>query len=362
LTVVETNTDEPPPKYPLPKPRTAFSAFVDHPQELIAFLEACIQEDDWKEEDEADLYTTLFEMYVQTANTKKDEEKTLWENKAKALIESKKVPIGTSNVLLLSHLSNFRDGTILVREKQGLRFDIFRSYTTAKDTAGAIKALHKYGPEEPELYPAALAYFTSSPEILAEAGPELDIVLKKIDGDGLMAPLQVIQTLSANGVATMGMVKAYLSRTLERERKEIANNHQLIETYRADTATKLDDITRLSTKPETFNATRCSACPNTLDLPTVHFLCKHSFHQDCLNRPAGSSSLSIIDGARDEDGVVLECPICAPGNATVLAIRKAQVESAGMHGLFVDELGRSNDRFGTVSEWFGRGVMSSGTQ
>ena len=91
LTVVETNTDEPPPKYPLPKPRTAFSAFVDHPQELIAFLEACIQKDDWKEEDEADLYTTLFEMYVQTANTKKDEEKSLWENKAKALIESKKV-------------------------------------------------------------------------------------------------------------------------------------------------------------------------------------------------------------------------------------------------------------------------------
>jgi vacuolar protein sorting-associated protein 11 len=91
MTVVETNTDEPPAKYELPKPRTAFSAFVDHPQELITFLEACIKKDDWKEEDEADLYTTLFEMYVQTANTKKDEERTTWENKAKALIESKKV-------------------------------------------------------------------------------------------------------------------------------------------------------------------------------------------------------------------------------------------------------------------------------
>jgi hypothetical protein len=129
----------------------------------------------------------------------------------------------TSNVLLLSHLENFREGTILVREKQGLRFDIFRSYTTAKDTAGAIKALHKYGSEEPQLYPAALAYFTSSPEILQEAGDELDAVLKKIDDDGLMAPLQVIQTLSANGVATMGMIKKYLSDTLERERQEIAN-------------------------------------------------------------------------------------------------------------------------------------------
>ena len=126
-------------------------------------------------------------------------------------------------MLLLSHLSNFRDGTVLVREQQGLRFDIFRSYTTANDTKGAIKALKKYGPEEPQLYPAALAYFTSSPQVLKEAGDELGAVLKKIDDDGLMAPLQVIQTLSTTAVATMGMVKQYLGDTIERERKEISN-------------------------------------------------------------------------------------------------------------------------------------------
>lgn len=88
---------------------------------------------------------------------------------------------------------------------------------------GAIRALRKYGPEEPQLYPAALAYFTSSQRILEEAGDELDVVLRKIDQDGLMAPLQVIQTLSTNAVATMGMVKKYLSDTIERERKEISN-------------------------------------------------------------------------------------------------------------------------------------------
>ena len=124
---------------------------------------------------------------------------------------------------MLSHLTSYEDGTILVREKQGLRFDIFRSYTSAKDTAGAIKALRKYGPEEPALYPAALGYFTSSEKILQEAGDELDAVLKRIDSDGLMAPLQVIQTLSANGVAKMGLVKKYLGETIDRERKEIEN-------------------------------------------------------------------------------------------------------------------------------------------
>lgn len=226
--VVETTSDEPPPEYDIPKPRTAFSAFVDHPTEFITFLEACVDAPSIQNSEKADLYTTLFEMYLQTASTKKDASvRKEWENKAKSLIEQKRVPLeldSSSNVLLVSHLSNFRTGTILVREKQGLRSDIFRSYTSAKDTAGAIKALHKYGPEEPLLYPAALQYLTSDPKVLEEAGTEeLDAILKKIDDDGLMAPLQVIQTLSTSDVATMGMIKKYLQQTIDRERQEIAN-------------------------------------------------------------------------------------------------------------------------------------------
>jgi hypothetical protein len=348
--VVETTSDEPPPKYDIPKPRSAFSAFVDHPTEFVTFLEACIEAEKIGESEKADLYSTLFEMYLHKASGKKDEERKLWENKAKALIETKKVPLDTSNVLLLSHLEDFNDGTILVREKQGLRFDIFRSYTSAKDTAGAIKALHKYGPEEPQLYAAALAYFTSSPQILEEAGNEVNNVLKRIDDDGLMAPLQVIQILSSNGVATMGLIKAYLGNTIKRERQEIAQNRRLIDNYRNDTQKQNDEIQRLSTKPETFNATRCSACTGQLDLPTVHFLCKHSFHQRCLNTPMGGN----------EDDV--ECPVCAGNNDMVKNIRKAQVESAQKHDMFLDALSRSKDKFGTISEWFGRGVMSAGVE
>lgn len=124
--------------------------------------------------------------------------------------------------MLLSDLSGFREGSTLVREQEGLRSDIFRSFTSAKDTQGAIKALKKYGPEEPRLYVDALTYFASSPKILEEAGDELDAVLKKIDDDGLMSPLQVIQALSINAVVTMGRLKKYLSDNIEREWKEIS--------------------------------------------------------------------------------------------------------------------------------------------
>lgn len=344
--VIETTTEDDFVEYTVPKPRVAFSAFIDHPECFIVFLEACIASSGVEEANKPDLYTTLFEIYLHQASSSQSEQKTEWERKAKSLIESKDVPIDISNVLLLSDLEKFRDGTILVSERQGLRFDVFRSYTTAHDTVGAIKALRKYGPEEPELYSAALAYFTSSPQILEEAGGEVDVVLKKIDEDGLMAPLQVIQCLSTNAVATMGLVKKYLSSTVERERAEIAANRRLISSYRNDTTQKLHDMSELDTKPTSFSATRCSSCGVTLDLPTVHFLCKHSFHQRCLN---------IADGQEAEE---IECPICSPQNQTIRQIRQAQEESADRHDLFLDALSRGQDRFGTIGDWFGRGVVS----
>lgn len=274
------------------------------------------------------------------------------------------ISIDTSNVLLLSHLEKFRDGTVLVREQQGLRFDIFRSYTTAKDTQGAIKALRKYGPEEPQLYPAALAYFTSSAEILEQAGSEVNAVLKRIQDDKLMAPLQVIQTLSTNNVATIGLVKSYLRDTVSKERKEITEvsivrdqrtrvstdrlqNRDMIQTFRSDTAAKRTELSSLMTEPAKFTNNRCNACGYALDQPTVHFLCQHSYHQRCLN---------VAEGESIDD---VECPQCAPQNATIRAIKRAQTANRDRHDLFLDALGRSKDGFGTVAEWFGRGVMGA---
>lgn len=110
-----------------------------------------------------------------------------------------------------------------MREKQGLCADIFRSYTSAKDTAGVIRALKKYGHREPQLYIDALTYFTSSPRILKEAGDEFHATLAKIDQDQLLSPIQIVQALGNNDVVTVGMVKKYLNTNIERERKEISN-------------------------------------------------------------------------------------------------------------------------------------------
>ncbi|OAA69812.1 vacuolar protein sorting protein [Cordyceps fumosorosea ARSEF 2679] len=341
--------DFPPPKYTPPEPRTAFSSFIDHPDEFIVFLEACLEEKNIQTSDQTDLYTTLFEMYLYKAGEKKGLHREEWEAKAKKLIEGEHVPMESSNVLLLSHLSNFKDGAVLVKEQAGLLSDIFRSYTSARDTQGAMKALRKYGPEEPQLYPAALAYLTSDPKILEEAGQdELAGILAKIDKDGLMAPLQVIQTLvgqsAGGGFATMGMIKPYLQETITRERKQISSNRHRIRTLRTDTEKRRAEIEELNSKPAIFQATRCTECGQGLDLPTVHFLCKHSFHERCLR-------------SGTEEGA--ECPKCATGNDMIRKIRRGQQEEVDKHDLFKSALERSEDKFGTIAEWYSHGVMDA---
>jgi hypothetical protein len=46
-------------------------------------------------------------------------------------------------------------------------------------------------------------------------------------------------------------------------------------------ATKLKQVEDLSDpdQPRLFHAPQCSQCGGPLDLPSVHFMCKHSFHQ-----------------------------------------------------------------------------------
>ena len=61
-------------------------------------------------------------------------------------------------------------------------------------------------------------------------------------------------------------------------------------------------------------------------------------------------------GREDEKA---ECPLCKPQHDTIKAIGRTQVENTEQHELFKSALARSTDRFGTVSEFFGRGVMSA---
>ena len=54
-----------------------------------------------------------------------------------------------------------------------------------------------------------------------------------------------------------------------------------------------------------------------------------------------------------------ECPQCAKDNATIRDLRRQQDEWAERQDLFRAHLRDSDDKFGVVANWFGKGVMNS---
>lgn len=316
--------------YTVPRPRTAFPIFVDYPQHFTTFLEVMLERQVGEEDDQnrKDVVFALLEVYLKQAKSSSGEVKTQWQEKAKALLSKEEEFVDMSNALLLFHLTSFDEGSILVQERAGRKEDVFRSYCTAGDTAGVIKMLHRYGEAEPQLYILALKYFISSAERVQEARAELGAVLGKIQEKKLLAPLQVVQALSSNAVATVGIVKAYLSEIIEKERKEINANQNLIESYRAETEAKQREAKELAENARVLQVSRCSRCNATLELPVIHFLCKHSYHQRC------------ISSTSDE----LECPICHETNNTIKAVVQDKQEMAEKQEFFKERLAASRDK------------------
>lgn len=87
-------------QYNPPQPRSAFSSFVDYPNEFIEFLEALLRngqnaDGTLSESDRIDIYTTLFEMYLLRASEcRRDGDmdgQKMWEDKAKDIIQSREV-------------------------------------------------------------------------------------------------------------------------------------------------------------------------------------------------------------------------------------------------------------------------------
>ncbi|CAM4729884.1 unnamed protein product [Leuciscus chuanchicus] len=84
-------------------------------------------------------------------------------------------------------------------------------------------------------------------------------------------------------------------------------------------------------------------CNSPLELPSVHFLCGHSFHQHCLESFAESEA---------------ECPTCTPENRKVMDMLRAQDQKRDLHDHFHRQLKCSNDGFSVIADYFGRGVFN----
>ena len=108
-------------------------------------------------------------------------------------------------------------------------------------------------------------------------------------------------------------------------------------------------------EPRVFHVTRCTTCLGQLDLPSIHFMCNHSYHQrwvllGLIPRSLSNTFFRCI--AENET----ECPACAREHGVIHEIRQNNLSLADQHDVFLSEV--QENGFEAIATAFGRGVLN----
>ncbi|CCE72732.1 Piso0_000326 [Millerozyma farinosa CBS 7064] len=355
----ETITKSMEPTYSPPKPSLIFPSFINHPKEFVIFLEACIESFDkyqGQQVDKRELLMTLLEMYIVLSQEEKESSKE-WLLKAEDLVHSYRDFLETSSLLLLSHIYDFKEGQTIAEEQAGLEEVSFRQSQISGDVKSCIEFVKKYGETKPELYLELLKFVVSEETIFNRVQrDDFNFILNNIKTRSIATPLEVIQILGSTKFATLELIEDYLVECIEVQDKELSNNIQLIQSYEKDSAKSSHQITEMQSKAFVIQNNKCSRCQKRLEFPVVHFKCKHSFHQHCLNETLTVSSTFDLE---HETTAKVTCPVCKEKHAQVHSIRADQTKMKDDLELLEQTLDESPDRMKVLIDYLGKGVMEN---
>ncbi|XP_027691427.1 vacuolar protein sorting-associated protein 11 homolog isoform X2 [Vombatus ursinus] len=312
--------------------------FANNPRELKAFLEHMTEV---QADSSQGVYDTLLELRLQNwAHEKDPQVKEKLHAEALSLLKSGHFSNVFDKALVLCQMHDFQDGVLYLYEQGKLFQQIMHYHMQHEQYRQVITVCERHGDQEPSLWEQALSYFARKEEDCKEY---VAAVLKHIESKNLMPPLLVVQTLAHNSTATLSVIKDYLVQKLQKQSQQIEKDELRVRRYREETTRIRQEIQELRTSPKIFQKTKCSICTSALELPSVHFLCGHSFHQHCFESYSESDA---------------DCPTCLPENRKVMDMIRSQEQKRDLHDQFQHQLKYSNDSFSVIADYFGRGVFN----
>lgn len=169
--------------------------------------------------------------------------------------------------------------------------------------------------------------------------------MKVIAKENLLSPQLVIEAIgSAQSEITLGHIRKYITEQLEMEYKTINDTEELTKQYEKDSEKLQQQLDTLKSGTVVIQVSRCAACHHPLELPSLHFLCQHSYHQYCFQSFSENEN---------------ECPACLPENKDLLELLKAFEYNKDLHETFHSQLEKSTDGFSVAADYFRRGVFNT---
>ncbi|XP_076642334.1 vacuolar protein sorting 11 [Halictus rubicundus] len=318
-------------------PEDFIHLFLNNSERLVEFLEHLVKTNTkWS----TLVYNTLVEHYLHVWSAlDNDVSKVQYEQKIVRLLQSSEACYDRDQILILCHQNNFRRGLLFLYEESKLYEEILRFHLREGDSEQVLATCKRFGHQDPNLWVQALWSVARNKDAPTKL---LADILAYIAQERLLSPLMVIDAISTSLSCTVGDVKTYLNSVLRTEQEQTQADIELTEKYRTDTQKIREQIESIKNSTIIFQGARCSACQHQLKLPSVHFMCQHSYHQHCFQRFSENEN---------------ECPACLPENKKLLDIIKAQEQSRDLHETFHSLLDRAEDPFSLVADYFGRGVF-----
>ncbi|XP_046409664.1 vacuolar protein sorting-associated protein 11 homolog isoform X1 [Neodiprion fabricii] len=318
-------------------PEEFIHLFLGNSERLVEFLEHLVKcESKWS----TLVYNTLVEHYLHVWSALGSEvAKLQYEQKVVRLLQSSEASYDKDQILILCQQHNFRRGILFLYEERKLYQEILQYHLREGDNEQILATCKRFGHQDPNLWVQALWSVArnknASSKLLAD-------ILTYIAKEKLLSPLMVVDALSTSMSCTLGDVRNYLNNVLRTENEQTQADTDLTKKYQADTQKLREQIESIKNNTIIFQGSRCSACHDQLELPSVHFMCQHSYHQHCFQSFSENEN---------------ECPACLPNNKKLLDIIKAQEQSRDLHETFHSLLDRAEDPFSLVADYFGRGVF-----
>ncbi|XP_055330942.1 vacuolar protein sorting-associated protein 11 homolog [Paramacrobiotus metropolitanus] len=322
-------------------PEDFFHIFVNHSGLMCEFLEYVAN---CRSDLSPEFYNTLLELYLENwKNTGQQAIKDSLEQKIMRLLQQENC-CDPMQALLLCQLNDFAPGILYMFEQKHMYTEILQFFMDRHSFEQVVQTCRRFGDKESHLWVQAFWFFSESfgeydKSWIAE-------VLKVIETKNLLPSLMVIDILSRNPNTTLDIIRDYVISRMKSDEKKIQDDEAQIQKFREKTEQIRKEVDQIKNGAQIFQDANCSACDKSLELPSVHFMCRHSYHQHCF------------DSYSDTDE---ECPICRPENRKLLDEINAQEQNRDLSQQFFSRVNKEIDSFSVVAEYFGKRLFGRQT-
>ena len=127
-----------------------------------------------------------------------------------------------------------------------------------------------------------MTFFRDLDGVAGDAEDYLSRALQIIGDNKILSPLLVLEIVQARKNLKFKVLRGYLLERLKAQDEVIKKSKKKVDENMETIGKMQTEIVELRTQAKTFSQKECTLCKKKLALPSIHFMCGHTYHDYCV--------------------------------------------------------------------------------